>query len=393
MSSARSFVLSLLALYVFGAHSEESCSGPELPQCVDRVSELLNAPLLKDSFQYVNETQITCSTFDGVPMVACKLLNELAFDTLQAGYSYVVQCLDGMEDSSPQDCPDVEVVLIRLRKHVGTPALRIFEGYGETPAGMYINNLRQTFEAYLGNLTPDPYKVISDTERITRETADHIRHMVWSTNHFMWMYSAEMARNLTQDLPFYHFRRDLGMRWDTAIALLEEMSHSRGPNLAVVEVGVFSGHFSDFVLAALPNITLIGIDPYYGDDGTFPPELAHLDPAMVYEQTLERYEKYGERAKLWATTSHEASKVFPDGSVDFVFIDGCHEYDCVREDIELWLPKLREGGIISGHDFSDKWPGVVRRVNEVRAGQDLFLGMDFMWWWMKESMSPLENAS
>ncbi|KAF4747636.1 hypothetical protein FOZ63_031629 [Perkinsus olseni] len=272
----------------------------------------------------------------------------------------------------------------RLRNELATPALRLFEGYGSTPMGMYINRLREGFEGYIGALNPDPYKVISDTERITRDTADHVRHMVWSTNHFLWMHSADMARNLSQDLPFYHFRRDLGMRWDTAIALLEEMAVHRGPNLAVVEIGVFSGHFSDFVLGALPNVTLIGIDPYYGDDGTFPPELAHLDPVMVYEQTKERYSKYGERAKLWATTSKEASRVIPDESVDLIFIDGCHEYDCVREDIDLWLPKLRPGGIMSGHDFSDKWPGVVRRVNEIRTGQDLFLGMDFMWWWMNE---------
>ncbi|KAF4679252.1 hypothetical protein FOZ62_025257 [Perkinsus olseni] len=372
-------IASALGVLALGRTFRNICSGENLSHCVDRVSELLASPLLKESFEYVNETQITCRTFGGVPMVACELLNELSMRTLTAGYSYVSECLDDSEGSE-KECPNFD----EFRNEVATPGLRVFEGYGSTPMGMYINSLRQGFEGYVGALNPDPYRVISDTERITRDTADHVRHMVWSTNHFLWMHSADMARNLSQDTPFYHFRRDLGMRWDTAISLLEEMAVHRGPNLAVVEIGVFSGHFSDFVLGALPNVTLIGIDPYYGDDGTFPPELAHLDPVMVYEQTKERYSKYGERAKLWATTSKEASRVIPDESIDLIFIDGCHEYDCVREDIDLWLPKLRPGGIMSGHDFSDKWPGVVRRVNEIRAGQDLFLGMDFMWWWMKE---------
>ncbi|KAF4675626.1 hypothetical protein FOL46_000817 [Perkinsus olseni] len=373
-------IASALGVLALGRSFRNICSGEKLANCVDRVSELLASPLLKESFEYVNETQITCRTFGGVPMVACELLNELSMRTLTAGYSYVSECLDDSEGSETLECPN----FAELRNEVATPALRLFEGYGSTPMGMYINGLREGFEGYIGALNPDPYRVISDTERITRDTADHVRHMVWSTNHFLWMHSADMARNLSQDLPFYHFRRDLGMRWDTAISLLEEMAVHRGPNLAVVEIGVFSGHFSDFVLGALPNVTLIGIDPYYGDDGTFPPELAHLDPVMVYEQTKERYSMYGERAKLWATTSKEASRVIPDESIDLIFIDGCHEYDCVREDIDLWLPKLRPGGIMSGHDFSDKWPGVVRRVNEIRAGQDLFLGMDFMWWWMEE---------
>ncbi|KAF4749516.1 hypothetical protein FOZ62_013990 [Perkinsus olseni] len=372
--------LASLGVLALGGTFRNICSGEKLANCVDRVSELLASPLLKESFEYVNETQITCRTFGGVPMVACELLNQLSMRTLTAGYSYVSECLDDGEGSE-KECPNFD----ELRNELATPALRLFEGYGSTPMGVYMNSLRQGFEGYIGALNPDPYRVISDTERMTRDTADHVRHMVWSTNHFLWMHSADMARNLSQDLPFYHFRRDLGMRWDTAIALLEEMAVHRGPNLAVVEIGVFSGHFSDFVLGALPNVTLIGIDPYYGDDGTFPPELAHLDPVMVYEQTKERYSKYSERAKLWATTSKEASRVIPDESVDLIFIDGCHEYDCVREDIDLWLPKLRPGGIMSGHDFSDKWPGVVRRVNEIRAGQDLFLGMDFMWWWMKEA--------
>ncbi|KAF4751295.1 hypothetical protein FOZ63_008386, partial [Perkinsus olseni] len=241
-------IASALGVLALGGTFRNICSGEKLANCVDRVSELLASPLLKESFEYVNETQITCRTFGGVPMVACELLNQLSMRTLTAGYSYVSECLDDGEGSE-KECPNFD----ELRNELATPALRLFEGYGSTPMGVYMNSLRQGFEGYIGALNPDPYRVISDTERMTRDTADHVRHMVWSTNHFLWMHSADMARNLSQDLPFYHFRRDLGMRWDTAIALLEEMAVHRGPNLAVVEIGVFSGHFSDFVLGALPN--------------------------------------------------------------------------------------------------------------------------------------------
>ena len=50
-------------------------------------------------------------------------------------------------------------------------------------------------------------------------------------------------------------------------------------------------------------------------------------------------------------TSVEASKLYDDNSLDFVFIDASHEYEFVKEDIKHWFPKVREGGIIAGDDM------------------------------------------
>ena len=51
-----------------------------------------------------------------------------------------------------------------------------------------------------------------------------------------------------------------------------------------------------------------------------------------------------------------------DKSIDFVYIDADHEYESVRKDIAAWHPKIRRGGIISGHDYSSS--GVYKAVNE-----------------------------
>lgn len=40
-------------------------------------------------------------------------------------------------------------------------------------------------------------------------------------------------------------------------------------------------------------------------------------------------------------------------SLDFAYIDAQHHFEAIREDIELWYPKIRRGGILSGHDFLD----------------------------------------
>ena len=71
-----------------------------------------------------------------------------------------------------------------------------------------------------------------------------------------------------------------------------------------------------------------------------------------------------------------------DGSLDFCFIDGNHKYEYVKEDIKLWAPKVRVGGILSGHDFSSGKSGVPRAVKE-NFGKDFNLISGTSIWWRK----------
>jgi predicted O-methyltransferase YrrM len=48
--------------------------------------------------------------------------------------------------------------------------------------------------------------------------------------------------------------------------------------------------------------------------------------------------------------------------IEFLFIDGAHDYDSVKKDIADWVPKLIDGGIVCFHD-SD-WPGVMQALKE-----------------------------
>lgn len=62
--------------------------------------------------------------------------------------------------------------------------------------------------------------------------------------------------------------------------------------------------------------------------------------------------------------SCEASKQFEDESCDVVYIDMTHTYEAVKQDISCWLPKVKVGGYISGHDYAYDFPGVVQAVKE-----------------------------
>ena len=71
------------------------------------------------------------------------------------------------------------------------------------------------------------------------------------------------------------------------------------------------------------------------------------------------------------TTSEEFSKTIEDGSLDFVYIDGDHQYESCKKDLQLWIPKIKKGGIIAGHDYlAICFLGVVNAVNETFGSPD-----------------------
>lgn len=58
-----------------------------------------------------------------------------------------------------------------------------------------------------------------------------------------------------------------------------------------------------------------------------------------------------------------SAQYFKDNFFSFVFIDAAHDYESVKEDIDAWWPKVEKGGILSGHDYGEPWPGVCKAVS------------------------------
>lgn len=77
-----------------------------------------------------------------------------------------------------------------------------------------------------------------------------------------------------------------------------------------------------------------------------------------------------------------ASKIPRD--LDFVYIDGNHDYEFVKQDIALYYPKVRNGGVIGGHNFEGGFIGVVKAVMEFCEKNNLtFYGNKSDWWILK----------
>jgi predicted O-methyltransferase YrrM len=49
--------------------------------------------------------------------------------------------------------------------------------------------------------------------------------------------------------------------------------------------------------------------------------------------------------------SHQVHENFENESLDFIFVDGDHSWEGVKNDIVLWWPKLKPGGVMAGHDY------------------------------------------
>lgn len=83
--------------------------------------------------------------------------------------------------------------------------------------------------------------------------------------------------------------------------------------------------------------------------------------------------------------SWNAVNLVPD-NLDFVYIDGDHRKEAVERDIKLYYPKVKEGGLVAGHDYADRAPGVISAINEFFKGKEkLYSGGKWDFWVIKEN--------
>lgn len=131
----------------------------------------------------------------------------------------------------------------------------------------------------------------------------------------------------------------------------------------IIEVGSYKGRSSK-ALADNCIGRVYCIDPwdgfYYNDDGSINKGIKTKVSDQFYNN-LSNHIKSGRVIPL--TGYGRDFKFAPEA--DLVFIDGDHRYNEVIDDIARARSWIRNGGIISGHDYNQHgWPGVKRAVDE-----------------------------
>ncbi len=132
-----------------------------------------------------------------------------------------------------------------------------------------------------------------------------------------------------------------------------------GDNLAVVELGSYTGE-STVIFANSDKIkTVYAVDPW--KDGEVCEYVTFKNMNIVEQMFDERTANNTKITKMKKTGEEALSEI---EAADVVYIDAIHTYEAVKKDISMWFDKVKNGGYIGGHDYQEKFPGVVKAVDE-----------------------------
>ncbi|UCC58371.1 MAG: class I SAM-dependent methyltransferase [Candidatus Bathyarchaeum sp.] len=167
--------------------------------------------------------------------------------------------------------------------------------------------------------------------------------------------------------------------------MIDFLAYKFHQKLIGVEIGVYAGVNALRILSKLSIERLYLVDPYVPyiyRDGIF---------VTAGKEALarKRLRKFEAKTTFLIEKSEDAFPKIPN-NLDFVYIDGDHSYEAVKQDIQNYFPKIKPGGIIGGHDFSAECLGVPIAVLEFVGNMNLKLyGKNLDWWVVKKE----ENES
>jgi len=113
------------------------------------------------------------------------------------------------------------------------------------------------------------------------------------------------------------------------------------------EIGVLKGEFTEKLCQA--GLKVYAIDPWMPFDGQGRTQRFQNTQDGYYNEAIKRLSPYN--CIIVRKTSMDALVDISDKSLDFVYIDGNHNFRHIAEDIFEWTKKVRLGGVVSGHDY------------------------------------------
>jgi hypothetical protein len=147
-----------------------------------------------------------------------------------------------------------------------------------------------------------------------------------------------------------------------------------------VEIGAWKGKSVCYAAVEIinsgKNITIDSVDTWEGSPGE--PILMNdksITEGTLYDEFITNIELVKHIVTPVRVSSIEAAKQYADKSLFFVFIDGSHLYEAIREDILAWLPKVKSGGFIGGHDIdqTEEFNGVRKAVDELIGEKNIII--------------------
>ena len=154
-------------------------------------------------------------------------------------------------------------------------------------------------------------------------------------------------------------------------------------NLIGIEIGCYAGESTSVFLRSNAFRKFYCVDPWIPDYDS--KTVITRNDLIEAEKVFDRKFANSDIVTKVKMKSDDAVSLFANASIDFLYIDGDHNYESVRNDILHYVPKVKSDGIISGHDYtSTKWTGVKQAVDEYFQKPPLKIYHDSSWLYIKE---------
>jgi predicted O-methyltransferase YrrM len=183
---------------------------------------------------------------------------------------------------------------------------------------------------------------------------------------------------------FYKYLSEIGINAFPSLNERPSMAFveksAKGKELVGAEIGTYIGHNARIMLKRMHIKHLYLIDPY---DNQVLEDIGFDKIDSEYKKAQQRVKPWKDKVTFVLKYSDKAVNDVPD-NLDFVYIDGNHDYDFVKKDIELYYPKVRKGGVVAGHDFVASEQGVIRAAIEFAdAHKHTLMSEEDDWWFVK----------
>ena len=146
--------------------------------------------------------------------------------------------------------------------------------------------------------------------------------------------------------------------WEGEPGFIKLVEDNQSPGMVVVEIGCYDGSTTRKYIDTVKknNGHVILIDTFMGTENDHYTKEDKNNPHSygahnigLYQLVKDKFEKYSDMITIIKGYSHEYIPNLPD-NCDIIFIDADHTYKACKKDIELSIPKVKKGGILSGHD-------------------------------------------
>ena len=140
-------------------------------------------------------------------------------------------------------------------------------------------------------------------------------------------------------------------------------------NSQIAELGCAEGYFSADILkwpntGRLYMVDLWSTIPNQFGDGSSPQGWHDKN----YLDAMDRVLSASDRVTVLRGLTWDMAAKVPNESLDMVYLDACHTYDCVLADLRAWVGKVKPGGVIAGHDYLNRAYGVFDAVQTFASG-------------------------